>query len=217
MAETRFQLEFNREQRAQLFAHVMVYLLHLTKVRTPTSESAMESVRGIVDQLFLVSGDASAQFSLTLTIQERDALQQMFFTLPPLYEQWSDAAMRRNALEHLSICRLLLQQAEQQNAQEQLTARSEIILFCQPQSTQGIADAFTDEINDADGALPIQVHSVIQSGKRYLGVIVLEWQGPITADFLRNLRIDEEILDYAIYTWTNGGHGDKQEDNASND
>ncbi|HET8844140.1 MAG TPA: hypothetical protein VFN35_21920 [Ktedonobacteraceae bacterium] len=79
---------------------------------------------------------------------------------------------------------------------------TDIILYCHPNKAREIAQAFELEITHASGALPMIVRSVSLSLKRHQGVIVLEWEGTVTDHFLHNLAIDEDIIDYSLYTWT---------------
>jgi hypothetical protein len=109
-------------------------------------------------------------------------------------------------------------QAQTNTAQKEPACWSDIVLFCRATLAYDIAEAFEAEIKDAGEDLPMYVISVGQSRKLKAGMIVLEWQGPITQRFLHNLDIDPDILDYYIYTWTaSADNQEHEETQTSND
>lgn len=104
------------------------------------------------------------------------------------------------------------QEAEQEKAAgakqaEELAAYSaEIILFCHPRNVRNLVRSFEDEIQHANGELPMCVLWSGVSGLLHQGVIIVEWEGKVTPAFLHNVSIDHEIFDFVIYEWIRGGH-----------
>jgi hypothetical protein len=79
---------------------------------------------------------------------------------------------------------------------------SEILLFCHPRNVSNLVQSFEDEIKHAAGELPMRVLWSGQSGLLHQGVVLLEWEGPLSSRLLQNLSGDHEIFDYVIYHWT---------------
>jgi hypothetical protein len=105
-------------------------------------------------------------------------------------------------------------EAEEEETQDQGSAPeyTEMVLFCHPRNVANLVQALEDQITHADGALPLFVLWSGHSGVLHQGVIVLEWEGKVTPDFLYSLSIDDEIFDYVIYDWA----GEDQERAAGN-
>lgn len=109
--------------------------------------------------------------------------------------------------------------AQEEEIQEQETSKgyADIVIFCHPRNVSNLVQSFEDEIQHAEGALPMFVLWSGVSGLLHQGVIVLEWEGAIPPEFLENLKLDYEIFDFVVYEWT-AGHPEndkEQEDQAS--
>jgi len=83
-------------------------------------------------------------------------------------------------------------------AEQHIPSKS-IVLFCHPRNSKNLEEAFAKEIEDAPQELPMHICWSGTSGLLHMGVVVLEWYGTITKEFLYNLSIDHEIFDYVIY------------------
>lgn len=73
----------------------------------------------------------------------------------------------------------------------------DIVILCSPLLVEGMADAFRTQIVDSgwDASL-IWAGTSARFGQ---GVIVLEWRGPIPEDFVANLKLDSDCIDYMFY------------------
>lgn len=97
-------------------------------------------------------------------------------------------------------------------AQEPVTSSADIVIFCHPRNVRNLVQALEVQIKHAEGELPMFVLWSGVSGLLHQGVIVLEWKGKVTPDFLRSLGIDHEIFDYVIYDYCWAEAEENQED-----
>ena len=113
MAEGPIQLTVNRVQRSQLFAHTLVYLfylpLHPALVR---DRDMIETIQEVNYRLHQCCLDKHESATFVLTPHEVQSVREVLERLKPLYEQWPDSPITPIAVEHLAVCRRLLQEAE---------------------------------------------------------------------------------------------------------
>lgn len=112
MDETAIRLTLDRAQRAQLFAHLVVYLSSLTlSPLAPRHEASFEEIHEVAYRLHRFCLDESEEAAFWLSSQEAQLVQEVLIQLKPIYGQWPESPETPLALEHLSACLLLLQKA----------------------------------------------------------------------------------------------------------
>ena len=125
MAERVLSLHLKQAQRSQLFAHLMTYLfsiaLHTTFVDN-VSPGNREIAQEIAYRLFRLCGDESEEGIFLLSLEEGQVIKDALLRLQPMYEQWAKTAADTFALEHLFTCRLLLQEAEQNDEYQETSS-----------------------------------------------------------------------------------------------
>ena len=114
-AETRgMKLRLSRAQRWQLYAHCLTYMYSLMWNPSASRQDATrDNVQAIGIRLAGLWKDEQEDVLLTLSASEVQALQTMCTALQPLYAQWSTTKASAQALEHLTACCAMLEEAEQ--------------------------------------------------------------------------------------------------------
>jgi hypothetical protein len=100
-------------------------------------------------------------------------------------------------------------QANKAEMQEFSQNYAVIVLFCHPRNVTNLVEAFEQQIEHAAGALPLDILWSGHSGLLQMGVVMLEWEGIVSQDFVQNLHIDQEIFDYVVCPLT--GDVDEEE------
>ena len=114
MAEITITLTLTREQRLQLFAHLITYLFCRTRpsfVSPP--EITIDTVQGVGSRLLHLCIDEREEVAFQLSSEEKRVVNELLTVLEAQYAQWSQREESAMALQHLATCRQLLQEAEQ--------------------------------------------------------------------------------------------------------
>lgn len=115
MAEATIRLTLNGAQRSQVFAHLLTYLFHLAAHPSERRVKAdMEIIQEVTYRLFQKCLETSEESVFQLSLKEGLMVRSAFLYLKDLYKQHMQAESSALALEHLSVCLSLLQEAKQQ-------------------------------------------------------------------------------------------------------
>lgn len=122
MAEVTIQLTFNSAQRSQWFAHLLTYLFHLAShpgERRVKADIAI--IQEVMYRLFQTCLETDEESVFLLSQKEALMVHSTLLYLKDLYQQHMQAEASVLALEHLSACLSLLQEAEQRASSQSVT------------------------------------------------------------------------------------------------
>lgn len=114
MEKIGLPLHLNRNQARQWYAHTFTYTYYLLfQAQIRSERTTIDTITGIGSQLLSLCIQDDPAMLLTLDAEEVSAVKQMLRVLQEIYEAHSSEGQACLALEHLAMCRALLQQAEQ--------------------------------------------------------------------------------------------------------
>ena len=114
MPERMLQLTLNRHQRFAFFTHIMMYLFDLTHHPSePRPKELIETLQEVAYQLRLLRENEPESLEVAFLPEAVEAIKKMMAILQPLYEQWEQRETYSVALQDLTACRKLIEEAEQ--------------------------------------------------------------------------------------------------------
>lgn len=118
MPEKPVVLTLNQEQQFVLFAQVLTFMFSLAYHPAPQSGETIERLKDVAYEVRPWRGDAQASLEMSLSSETIGVLKHMIGTLETLHVQWPQHKDSLLALQHLKICRTLIEEAEQQAKSE---------------------------------------------------------------------------------------------------
>jgi len=118
MLEKSVVLTLNQEQQFALFAQVLTYMFRLAYHPAPQSRETIERLKDVAYEVRPWREGAQASLEMSLSPEVVGVLKHMIDTLQALYVQWAQQKDSLVALQHLKICRTLIEEAEQQAKSE---------------------------------------------------------------------------------------------------
>lgn len=76
----------------------------------------------------------------------------------------------------------------------------DVFILCHWQDAHAMADAFSTQFQDSSSKASVLAHgSTNKPTIQGIGFIVIEWEGNAPTEFLHQLDINHDIIDYAVY------------------